>query len=74
MIASLFGEDDHLTKVRPSTYGVQCCDGGNGDDVEEAKSVYGDNVTIVAHVTMLDTVTYIMMMKMTYGFQCCEGE
>ena len=33
----------------------------------------GDNVTIVAHVTMLDTVTYIMMMKMTYGVQCCEG-
>ena len=32
MIASLFGEDDHLTKVRPSTYGVQLCDGGTGDD------------------------------------------
>ena len=75
MIASLFGEDDHLTKVRPSTYGVQCCEGGDGDDdVEEAKSVYGDNVTIVAHVTMLDTVMYIMMMKMTYGVQRCKGE
>ena len=31
-------------------------------------------VTIVAHVTMLDTVVmYIMMMKMTYGVQRCEG-
>ena len=54
MIASLFGEDDHLTKVRPSTYGVQCCEGCyDDDDVEEAKSVYGDNVTFVMHVTML---------------------
>ena len=26
-------------------------------------------MTIVAHVTMLDTVMYIMMMKMTYGVQ-----
>ena len=49
MIASLFGEDDHLTKVRPSTYGVQCCDGGNGDDddFDEAQCVYSDNVIIV---------------------------
>ena len=39
MIASLFGEDDHLTKVRPSTYGVHDCDGGNGDDDEEEGAV-----------------------------------
>ena len=35
--------------------------------------MYGDNVTIVAHVTMLDTLIYIMMMKMTCGFQYCES-
>ena len=34
--------------------------------------MYGDNATNVAHVAMLDTVTYIMMMKMTCGVQCCE--
>ena len=36
--------------------------------------MYGDNVTIVAHVTMLDTVTDMMMMKVTYGVQRCEGD
>ena len=35
--------------------------------------MYGDNLTIVAHVTMLDTVTYIKMMKMTYGVHGCDG-
>ena len=41
MIASLFGKDDHLTKVRPSTYGVQLCEGGDGDDDDDEGAVWG---------------------------------
>ena len=51
------------------TCGVQCCekvvDVGDGDDIEEAHCVDGDNVIIAEHVTMPGPVTYVMMMKMT---------
>ena len=38
---------------------------GDGDDIEEAHCVDGDNVIIASHVTMPGKVTYVMMMKMT---------